>query len=72
MIRTLITPDQQNISIKVPKDFIGKIVEIIAFTHEETAESPVSEDNIATHFVSEGVLAKDWLTSEEDTAWKSL
>jgi hypothetical protein len=72
MIRTVITPDQQNISIKVPKDFIGKIVEIIAFTHEETVESSVSEDNIATHFVSEGVLAKDWLTSEEDMAWKSL
>jgi hypothetical protein len=72
MIRTLITPDQQNISIKVPKDFIGKIVEIIAFTHEEIVESLVSEDNIASHFVSEGVLAKDWLTSEEDIAWKSL
>ena len=29
-------------------------------------------DKIATHHASENVLAKDWLTPEEDLAWKDL
>lgn len=29
-------------------------------------------DNILTHFASEKVLAKEWLLSEEDEAWKDL
>jgi len=30
------------------------------------------EDKILTHFASQSVLAKDWLTPEEDEAWKDL
>ncbi len=30
------------------------------------------EDKILTHFASEKVLAKDWLTPEEDEQWKDL
>ena len=33
---------------------------------------PKYEDRILTHFASESVLAKDWLTPEEDEAWKDL
>ena len=29
-------------------------------------------DNIETHFASQSVLAKEWLTAEEDRAWKDL
>ena len=29
-------------------------------------------DKTETHFASETVLAKEWLTSEEDIAWKNL
>jgi hypothetical protein len=29
-------------------------------------------DNVLTHFASEEVLAKDWLSPEEDEAWKDL
>ncbi len=35
MIRTLITPEDRNILIRVPEDYIGKQVEIIAFMLEE-------------------------------------
>jgi hypothetical protein len=35
MVRTLITPEDQNILIRVPEDYIGKQVEVIAFTLEE-------------------------------------
>ena len=29
-------------------------------------------DRIETHYASENALAKDWLTLEEDRAWKDL
>jgi hypothetical protein len=45
MIRTIITPDEQQPSIP---------------------------DDIETHFASEHTLAADWLTPEEDQAWKDL
>jgi hypothetical protein len=35
MVRTLVTPEDQNILIRVPEDYIGKQVEVIAFTLEE-------------------------------------
>jgi len=30
------------------------------------------DDRILTHFASQSVLAKDWLTPEEDEFWKDL
>lgn len=36
-------------------------------------ENPVKDqDVVLTHFASEAVLAKDWLSPEEDEAWKDL
>ena len=34
--------------------------------------NPKYDDSILTHFASQNVLAKDWLTPEEDEAWKDL
>ena len=72
MVRTLITPDKQNISIKVPKKYIGKKVEVIAFTIDETLESSDLKDKTEAHFATETILAKDWLTPNEDIAWQDL
>jgi hypothetical protein len=72
MIRTVVTPHRQNISIKLPENFIGKQVEVIAFTINDAVETPVISDKLMTHFASEKVLEKDWLTPEEDIAWQSL
>jgi len=69
MIRTVITPDKEKISIDLPQNYIGKKVEVIAFTIEETIEET---DKPVTYFASEKVLAKDWLTSQEDAAWQDL
>jgi hypothetical protein len=41
MVRTLITPEDRNILIRVPEDYIGKQVEVIAFTLEEN--TPISQ-----------------------------
>ncbi len=37
MVRTLITPEDQDILIRVPEDYIGKQVEVIAFALEENS-----------------------------------
>ncbi|MDN3581134.1 hypothetical protein [Mucilaginibacter flavus] len=72
MIRTVVKPDNQNISIKLPKNFVGKQVEVIAFTIEEASNIVGVTDSVTTHFASEKVLAKDWLSPEEDLAWQDL
>ena len=72
MIRTVVTPKAQNISIHLPEDFIGKRVEVIAFTLNDIAESSEIQDKPITHFASEKILAKDWLTPQEDKAWQNL
>ncbi len=72
MIRTVVIPEEQNISIKVPENFVGRQVEVIAFTIEETLKESNIEDKPLTYFASEKALAKDWLTNEEDKAWQDL
>ena len=72
MIRTLVKPDNQNISITLPENFVGKQVEVIAFTIEEADKASEIVDVTLTHFASEKILAKDWLTPEEDLAWQDL
>ncbi len=71
MIRTVLKPDNQDILIRIPKKFIGKQVEVIAFTIDE-AEEHVLDEKAFTTIASENVLAKDWLTIEEDKAWQDL
>ncbi len=69
MVRTIITPDKNSISISDSQNFVGKKVEVIAFTIEETV---LDMDKPVTHFASENVLVKDWLATEEDGAWRDL
>lgn len=71
MVRTVLTPEQQDVSIGLPKNFVGKKVEVIAFTVDET-EEVLSADKPFTHLASERALAKDWLNPEEDKAWQDL
>jgi hypothetical protein len=35
MIRTLVTPDKSVVSFDIPEEYIGKKMEVIAFTLEE-------------------------------------
>ena len=72
MVRTVLTPEQQNISIKLPENFIGRQVAVIAFTIDDTVEVASDTDKTLTHFASEKILAKDWLSPSEDIAWQSL
>ena len=68
MIRTIITPDRQHISLRIPEEFVGKEVEVIAFPIDEASVS----DDLVTQLASRRALSTDWLTPEEDLAWKDL
>jgi len=72
MIRRLVTPESQNVMLQIPLQFVGKKVEIIAFTLDEEATNSISNDEPLTYFASQAVLAKDWLSPEEDKAWQDL
>ena len=72
MIRTIITPDTQTVSFNVPKEYVGKKMELIAFTINDSMELIEDKEMLLTHYASEKSLAKDWLTLEEDNAWKNL
>lgn len=72
MIRTIVIPDNQIISLQVPKNFIGKKIEVIAFAIDEALQAPAKKDSTLTHLASQSALTKDWNKSEEDTAWQTL
>ncbi|CAN5590417.1 hypothetical protein BH11BAC3_BH11BAC3_21900 [soil metagenome] len=38
MIRTLVTPQQQNISILVPKNYVGRQIEVLVYAVDELVE----------------------------------
>jgi|GEM_PF-6003642 len=42
MIRTIITADDNNLTLKLSNNFLGKQVEIIAFVIEDTDMKPIN------------------------------
>ncbi|MCE7058686.1 hypothetical protein [Dyadobacter sp. CY343] len=72
MIRTLIVPEKRNISIQLPDSFIGKQVEVIAFTVPDKTVKSATQDKTQTHYASLKSLSKDWLSDEEDKIWENL
>ena len=58
MIRITITPLQQNISIQVPENYIGKQKEILLYALDElTTEEKTAVPNNAARF--KGILSKE-------------
>jgi hypothetical protein len=45
MIRTIVTPKEQSISFNIPKDYVGREIEVIAFARGEgvTNEQPAKK-----------------------------
>ena len=72
MIRTIVTPEQQDVFIRLPQNFVGKKVEVITFTIDEATDKTIKSDIPLTYLAYEKVLAKDWQTAEEDNAWQNL
>ena len=46
MIHTIVTPNNQTISFDIPKDYVGKQIEVIAFAKGEgiTKEQPAKKN----------------------------
>jgi hypothetical protein len=55
MIRTIITPENQTISFYIPKKYIGKQIEVIAFAKDEE----IAKDEVVRKKVSFSALALD-------------
>lgn len=71
MIKMIVSPNSSELILQIPQKYIGKELEVIALSKNDFTYSS-SEEITLTHFASEAVLAKDWLSAEEDEAWKSL
>ncbi len=58
MIRTLITPQQQNISILVPQNYIGKQIEVLLYAVDELIEEEkIAMPNNAAKY--KGIFSKE-------------
>ncbi len=60
-----------NIAIQKLIDFLQLFDFQIIKKREIQVDDEIS-DKIQTHFASQNVLAKDWLTQTEDEAWDNL
>lgn len=71
-----------DLNINLPLSF-NQVVEIIrqlpyneklklSEVLKEETKRKLGNDKIMTHFASEKALSKDWLSPEEDEAWKNL
>ena len=51
MIRSLLTPQSNNLNIAIPDDYVGKKVEVLVFTYDDILEVPVTNTtNIMEQF----------------------
>jgi len=50
MIRTVITPDTQDISIHLPENYIGKQIEVLLYATEELKEQNAEGKKKASEF----------------------
>jgi len=57
MIRSLVTPQSNDLHIAIPDNYIGKKVEILVFSHDETNREPENEPDIMAQFW--GVVSDD-------------
>ena len=58
MVRTLLTPQQQNISIQVPQNYIGRQIEVLVYAVDEltTQEKTPTPNNAARY---KGIFSKE-------------
>ena len=54
---------------RIPDKYLNEIIEYLRFL-EFKSEGKIADKS--SMLLSEASLAKDWLTDEEDEAWKSL
>lgn len=50
MIRSLLTPQTNDLHIALPDSYIGKKVEVLVFTYDDAIEEPIANPNIMAQF----------------------
>ena len=58
MIRSLITPQTNDLHIALPDDYVGRKVEVLVFTYDEPKDTPN---------VTPGIMARFWGVVSEQT-----
>jgi hypothetical protein len=58
MVRTLVTPQQQTISIQVPQNYVGRQIEVLVYAVDELVEEEkkVTHNNAAKY---KGIFSKE-------------
>lgn len=70
---------ENTLQLKLPVDF-QQLIDFLRQLSSTEKQKIVSfllkdkmgQDAVMTHFASETILAKDWLSPEEDAAWENL
>lgn len=58
MVRTLVTPQQQNISILVPQNYVGRQIEVLLYAVDELVEEQqTTKPNNAAKY--KGIFSKE-------------
>ena len=58
MVRTLVTPQQQNISILVPQNYVGRQIEVLLYAVDELVEEQqTAKPNNAAKY--KGIFSKE-------------
>ncbi len=48
MIRTVVTPQNTELHLSIPKDYVGKQIEVLLYTSDEVKEKRIAPENIAS------------------------
>ena len=59
MIRTIITPEKQDISIHLPENYIGKQIEVLLYATDELKEQQSTEKKKPSEFKGALNLSQD-------------
>jgi hypothetical protein len=66
MIRTVITPDKNFLSINIPDKYIGKKMEVIAFAVDEPAEDVIYTTKSRKSFSTIKLNTKDYKFNRDE------
>jgi hypothetical protein len=57
MIRTIVTPQNNNLTVSIPNNYIGKEIEVLLYSKEELGEPNATKSRTASRF--KGLLTHD-------------
>jgi hypothetical protein len=68
MIRTKVTPENQDISIHIPKDYVGKQIEVLLYAVDELQEEKIIENKKPSDFRGKLNLSDEQYTDFQNHA----